>query len=410
MSSEKPRFPNVDDLVPQVSLEQAAAFYGVTLPELKQVGDTIRTKCFLNCGRSGETGDRALSINTADPKRTWKCHNYGCPHGGNLVSLCDLMKPGPHMGGKPRGDRFKEIVADIQAMVGGVVSSSSTTSTTVATTLSSPSSKPDATASEAPPSRNIPLKDSDNERARTLVTLDEKFIVDTAEMNPAAANYFRKRPFLTPDVCRKWRMGYLPRDPAGDKSGGTMRGSIVAPVLSETGDVLTWFGRDPGFEDKHRQWEAGGRQDREPEKFHFVKGFHRGLELFGQHASRLQEPSYREQLSELGLIVVEGRTDVIALDCLGVPSVGLMSNIMTREQAAKLTRFAKLLAGNRIVLLLDCDPAGETGAKEALWLLAQTCDVRLGWSSSAFSGQFAGRQPESLTRDEWDMLATNLAR
>jgi hypothetical protein len=61
-------------------------------------------------------------------------------------------------------------------------------------------------------------------------------------------------------------------------------------------------------------------------------------------------------------------------------------------------------------LLLDGDPTGEAGAKEALFLLAKTCDVRLGWSSSAFSGQFASRQPESLTRDEWDMLATNLAR
>ena len=25
--------------------------------------------------------------------------------GGNLVSLCDLLKPGPNAGGRPRGDR-----------------------------------------------------------------------------------------------------------------------------------------------------------------------------------------------------------------------------------------------------------------------------------------------------------------
>jgi hypothetical protein len=222
-------------------------------------------------------------------------------------------------------------------MVSGVVAAPASSKNNVPTKSAV---TPVKTTVDVAPGRNIPLKDSDNERARTLVTLDERFIVDTAEMNPAAASYFRKRPFLTPDTCRKWRMGYLPRDAAGDKSGGTMRGSIVAPVLSESGDVLTWFGRDPGFEDKHRQWEGAGRQDREPEKFHFVKGFHRGLELFGQQASRLQEPGYREQLSELELIVVEGRTDVIALDCLGVPSVGLMSNIMTREQAAKLRQSA----------------------------------------------------------------------
>lgn len=141
-----------------------------------------------------------------------------------------------------------------------------------------------------------------------------------------------------------------------------------------------------------------------------MQGFHRGLELFGQQVSRLQEPGYRERINELGLIVVEGRTDVIALDCLGVPSVGLMSNIMTREQAVKLARFAKQLAGGRIVLLLHCDTAGETGARDALWLLAQHCDVRLGWSSTLFDGQFAGQQPESLSRDDWQLIADSLKR
>ena len=43
---------------------------------------------------------------------------------------------------------------------------------------------------------------------------------------------------------------------------------------------------------------------REPEKFHFVKGFHRGLELFGQQASRLREPGCRDFVREVGLVVV----------------------------------------------------------------------------------------------------------
>src|SRR5205085_1849952 len=84
--------------------------------------------------------------------------------------------------------------------------------------------------------------------------------------------------FLTPEVCRKWRIGYLPRDTGEDKSGGTMRGKIVYPYLSESGEVLTWFGRDPEFEEKHQKWEASDRSEREPEKFHFVKGFLRGIE------------------------------------------------------------------------------------------------------------------------------------
>lgn len=60
-------------------------------------------------------------------------------------------------------------------------------------------------------------------------------------------------------------MGYLPRNAGGDSAGGTMRGKIVYPVLSERGEVLTWFGRDAEFEEKHAEWEARGREGIEPE-------------------------------------------------------------------------------------------------------------------------------------------------
>src|SRR5690606_40134897 len=99
MPRESSRYIPVDELLPQVNLEQAVAFYNVPLPELKRVGDEIRTRCFLLCGREQETGDRALAINTASPGKQWRCHQYGCGKGGNLVSLCDYLKPGPHSDG-----------------------------------------------------------------------------------------------------------------------------------------------------------------------------------------------------------------------------------------------------------------------------------------------------------------------
>ena len=91
---KKSSFVKVDDLLPQVTLEQAAAFYGVELPELHVVGSETRTKCFLNCGRAQETGDRALAIQTDHPAKQWHCHQYGCGKGGNLISLIDLW-PAP---------------------------------------------------------------------------------------------------------------------------------------------------------------------------------------------------------------------------------------------------------------------------------------------------------------------------
>ena len=56
-----------------------------------------------------------------------------------------------------------------------------------------------------------------------------------------------------------------------------------------------------------------------------------------------------------------------------------------------------------MTLMFDCEPAGDEGAKEALWLLGQrSLDVRLAWSQAMHGGTFAGRQPESMTREEWE--------
>jgi len=398
MHPEKSGYIHVDELASQISVEQVAAFYGAPLPELHRVGNEIRTRCFLNCGRQHDTGDRALAIKADQPAKPWRCHQYGCGKGGNLVSLCDFLKPGPHSDGRPRGQRFKEIAQDLRAIVTGEPPR-------LANSPAQPAS-PRTVATPTPdePKANLPLARSENERARSLVNLDRKFVVDPAAMPPPAASYFRRRPFLSPEVCRQWRLGYLPKDAGEDRSGGTMRGKIVYPLLSERGEVLTWFGRDPEFEQKQSHWIQHNRAGKEPEKFHFVKGFQRGRELFGQQASRLAAPDYRAAVRDLGVLVVEGPNDVIALDALGIPAVALCSNTISKPQVEKLVRWAKSLAEGQVTLLLDCDPEGERGAKHALLELAPHCRVRLAWSSSTHGGQFQNRQPESLVPEEWQQI------
>jgi hypothetical protein len=384
--------------MPRIGLEQVAHFYGVSLPELHRVGAETRARCFLSCGRTKETGDRVLAIQENDPAKKWKCHEYGCGKGGNMVSLCDLLKGGESAGGRPRGERFKEIAADLRAMAGGM---SSTDQPGIPPPVATP-------AESELPKVNLPLAASENERARGLVDLDGKFLRDAASMPPAASAYVRRRPFLSPEVMRSWRVGYLPRDGGGDQSGGTMRGKIVYAYHSAEGKLLTWFGRDPEYEEKHRQWEATDRSGREPEKFHFVKGFHRGIELFGQE--RLREPAAAETLKKLGLVVVEGPNDVIRLATLGVPSVGLCSNTISREQAASVAELAYEVAGGIVTVFLDCDSEGEKGMKQALGYLAQLVPVRLAWASTMHGGKFRGRQPESLTEPEWAEIAAFLTR
>jgi hypothetical protein len=391
MAAERKSFVNVDELMPQISIEQAANYYGIPLPELHRVGSETRTRCFLNCGRSGETGDRVLAMLEGSATRQWYCHQYGCGKGGNLVSLCDLIKPGASGGGRPRGERFKEIASDLKAMAEGAPPPAPAASAPVPAKVVS-----------RPPEVNVPLCESPNERARGLVDLDRKFVTDVASMPPRASAYFRRRPFLSPEVCGKWRVGYLPRDTGDDKSGGTMRGKIVYPYLSEGGEVLTWFGRDPEFEEKHKKWEGTDRSEREPEKFHFVKGFHRGLELFGQHA--LNAEGVKEKLHGLGLVLVEGPNDVIRLDTLGVLAAGLCSNRITREQAVKVAKLAREHANGVATVFLDCDSEGENGMKQCLGYLAQLCPVRLAWTSKMYGGKFKGRQPESLGIQDWQEI------
>ena len=374
----------------QVTLEQAISYYGIAMPEIRRIGTEVRTRCFLNCGRHAETGDRALAIQPDHPAKIWRCHESGCGRGGNLVSLCDLMKAGDNAGGRPRGDRFKAILRDLQAMAAGQ------------------DSTPEVPLAAEQPARplppvvrrgNVPLAASSNERARGLVNLDEKFVVDPAAMSPKAASSFRHRPFLTPEACRRWRMGYLPRDTGGDHGGGTMRGKIVYPILSEHGDVLTWFGRDPEHDGKVHEWIVGGKQGKEPEKYHFVKGFERGLELFGQH--RLREEGTVEKLARCGLIIVQGPNDVIALDALGVPAVGLCSTTITREQVEKLARFSAETGHGAVTVMLDCTEAGTLAARVVVVELAQVCPVRLAWSETMHCGLFKGREVTSLTVEEW---------
>jgi 5S rRNA maturation endonuclease (ribonuclease M5) len=201
---------------------------------------------------------------------------------------------------------------------------------------------------------------------------------------------------------RKWRVGYLPTDGGGDKRGWSLRGNIVYPLLSVDDKLLGWIGRDPAHAEKLAEWERSDRSKKEPAKHRFPKGLHRGLEFFGQQVSRLKEPGYREAIERHGILVVEGFNDVIALDAIGVPSIGIMSNRMTEAQIEKLALWARRLAGGRVSLMLDCEETGDTGAKEAAWqLLQRGLDVRLAWSQSMHGGRFRGRQPESLSAEEW---------
>lgn len=397
MPAENPRYIKVDDLMPTISIDQVLAFYGVENVEFvrNETRQELRSRCFLACGKEGESNDRALAIEADDPARKWKCFEKGCGKGGNLVSLCDLLSPGTNMGGRPRGDRFKQIAGNLQAIAEGQTAPPVVPASPVARNPAAPAA-----------AVNVPLARSENERARQLVTLDDKFVRDVRLLPPAVSRHLRLRPWLTEELLRKWRVGYLPRAGGDDKTGGTMRGRIVYPWLSDEGELLTWFGLDADFADKQRRWEASDRSDPAPVRWRFVKGFVRAIELYGQH--QLRAEGVREKLGGLGLPLVESPDEVMRLDSLGIPAVGLCGDRITREQAAKAAALARDVAGGVVTVLLPCTAEGEQAMKQALGYLAQLTPVRLGWSPKMFSGAFQGKSIDSLGDDEWTTITTFL--
>jgi len=393
---------DVDRLQAETTLEEAAAKCGLT-PDVKGSGPEVRIDCPFGCG-GDHCGRKEIAINTDNPQKVFQCHAYQCGFRGNLLALMHgFLTQSLPRGGKLKGDEFQR-VKRVLAGTGEPAASPPARQ------------EPEAAGRAVTPSlpSNTPLIDATEPHVRELHNIDDKFIREVAAMNPAAAAYVRRHPCLTSELMTKWRCGYLPNDGGGDKHGWSLRGSILYPVLSEHGKVLAWVGRDVQYEQKEREYQqlsAPERSGKEPPAKHrFPKGFHRGLELFGQHASRLKEPRYRDFIAQHGLIIVEGFNDVIGLDNLGVPALGIMSNRMTDAQGEKIVRFAKQLAGGRVNLMFDCEASGVEGAKEALWFFAERqLDVRLVWSPEMHGCEFNGKQPESITSAKLEMLIQSVA-
>jgi len=394
------QYRSVDEVQAQTTLQDAAAKCNVVL-DVHGESRQVRLDCPFGC-QGDHAGKRELSVDTGNPQKVFACHAYSCQMRGNLLTLMH----GWLTGTRPPNDKLK---GEDFKRVRGVLLGQSPPS------AQAPVAAPESPARKTPPPRNSPLVQSDNEKARELATLDEKFLRDVAHMPPSAAIYVRRHPCLSVATMEKWRVGVLPQDGGSDKRGWGLRGQLLYPVLAEDGNVLAWVARDPQFEMKELAFNAlppeQRAKEKKPGKHKFPVDFHRGQELFGQHASRLDEPGYRETIASCGIIVTEGFNNVLALDAMGVPAVAIMSNKITEHQVAKVERFAKGLSSGKVTLLFDADDAGDEGAKEALWLLSQRgLDVRLGWSRAMHGGKFAGRQPEYLTLEECKSVIPGLQR
>ena len=189
------------------------------------------------------------------------------------------------------------------------------------------------------------------------------------------------------------------------KIKSSLRNNWVYGIMDRQGEPLAWVGRNIKYDTDHTDWIAKCRQGREPNKFRFPNQtlFRRGSELYGQEW--LDDERFEKSLAKHGLILVEGFNDRIRLHELGVMSVAMMSNTMTNEQTHKLISFAKGKANDRVGIMHDANRRGDDGAKESLWRMHQAgIDAYLIWSHSKHGGKYADREPESLSKNEWEEL------
>ncbi len=249
---------------------------------------------------------------------------------------------------------------------------------------------------------NTPLTHHDKEAARALADLHEDLIADVAEMSPDAAQYVRERRWMTAELLNRWNVGWIP----GNGRSLFRKNYLTYTHRNERGEIVSYSGRNLSFEEKYSRWLRDGMPEgKKPTKHRYVSGYHRGMELYGGHATRLQDDYVQGSLQQHGVVVVEGMNEVLRMASLNVAAVGLGSNKATPTQMEKIVRFARTAGDNRVLLLPDCDKEGEAGFQPLLWRLnEQNVHTRLGWSSQMFDGQFAGKQPEDLSADDWKQI------
>ena len=375
---------NADELLAKAHPDQVMQHYGVSVPN-KKSGNNYRVACPINECDSEKSSYGQLSIELTPP---YKIHSFCCGLKGNLFDLMWVAKHGKRpSGNKLRGAEFKEVLEDLAQILDGFSGPAEQVSAAPAET-----SKQHERVKPLP---NIPLAQSENERTRELVDLWQQTTTDPAEMTPAASRYFRNRKWLTSELCKKWGVGYLPND-----SKGTLRGRFIYRIDSVGGKALAYAGRDPDFDARKMAWK------RKPKGMQLIKTrfpsekyFRKGLELYGQQASRLAEPGYQEAIRETGILCVEGFNDVLALDAKSQPSVGALGNRLTADQVDKLLRFAHEVGGHKVTLMFDRNEQGQIGQQEAMAKLSKHVPVLDGWSG--YQGD--AEEPEQLTDEEWQI-------
>ncbi|MGZ0174323.1 MAG: hypothetical protein ACKVHE_32875 [Planctomycetales bacterium] len=87
----------------------------------------------------------------------------------------------------------------------------------------------------------------------------------------------------------------------------------------------------------------------------------------------------------------------------------ICSTTITEPQAAKVVKWANQIGNGVATVMLDVDEEGQSGSRQVVYELAKQCRVRLAWHPDTDDGRFRGRQPESLSFEEWMSIRESFA-
>jgi DNA primase len=233
------------------------------------------------------------------------------------------------------------------------------------------------------------------------------------EVGDAARKYLRSRG-ITPEIAKRWQLGYAPNEwdafgswaraqgydvrdliasglvkmrgesegppeqPASDvrlqRSYDRFRGRIIFPICNDVGEVIAFSGRL--LQDE----EGAAKYLNSPETTLFRKG----SVLFGLDKTK------RALIEANCAVVCEGQLDLISLFEAGISNVvAPQGTAFTEGQARILKRFV-----NEVVLCFDADAAGQKAAERSLDALLQNdLIVRV-------AEMPVGEDPDSLVRRE----------
>jgi DNA primase len=164
---------------------------------------------------------------------------------------------------------------------------------------------------------------------------------------------------LSPETASRFEIGY-------HAGAGIMAGRLAIPIHDEHGRLVAYCGRSV---------------DTEPPRYKFPAGFRKSAVLFNYHRAAAGD--------DRRVVVVEGFFDCMRVHQAGFTSVvALMGSALSPQQGEFLAgRFAE------IVLMLDGDPAGQAGARDAVARLARRRSVHQVLLAP-------GRQPDQMSDEE----------